>query len=159
MRELKEMHQQIAELEASETERKKVEAALRDSKEKYRAIFEQAAMAITLVDAATGEIVEFNSDGICVLSSITHPEECDAYIDFLRYDERPRHVAAKMIAESWIAFAFLRAQMKPAEHNYLVAMSRFRGSAATRHQQDIDGIDRLIPKIEAHREALCAERS
>jgi hypothetical protein len=96
----------------------------------------------------------FNDDGICVLSSIIDPDECDAYIDFLKYDERPRHVAAKMAAESWIAYVLLRAQMKPYEKAYLVAMAHFRASAATRHQQDIDGIDRLIPKIEAHKAKL-----
>lgn len=99
----------------------------------------------------------FNDDGICILSSITHPDECDAYIDFLQYDERPRHVAAKMIADTYVAYAE-QLILRPSEGLvYLVAMKRFRDSAATRHQQDIDGIDRLIPKIEAHKARLEAQ--
>jgi PAS domain S-box-containing protein len=42
------------------TERKNTEEALRESEERYRAIFEQAADSIVLVDAETGELVEFN---------------------------------------------------------------------------------------------------
>jgi PAS domain-containing protein len=42
------------------TERKKAVDMLRESEERYRAIFEQAADSIVLVDAATGELVEFN---------------------------------------------------------------------------------------------------
>jgi len=42
------------------TERKRAEKVLRDSEERYRAIFEQAADSIVLVDAKTGELMEFN---------------------------------------------------------------------------------------------------
>jgi PAS domain S-box-containing protein len=42
------------------TERKKIEMALRESEQRYRAIFEQAADSIVLIDAETGELVEFN---------------------------------------------------------------------------------------------------
>jgi len=42
------------------TERKQAEEALRDSEEKYRAVFEQAADAIVLVDPDTGGFAEFN---------------------------------------------------------------------------------------------------
>ena len=42
------------------TERKRAENALRDSEERYRALFEQAADSIVLIDAVTGELVEFN---------------------------------------------------------------------------------------------------
>ncbi len=40
--------------------RKKTEKALRDSKERYRAIFEQATSSIVLVEAKTGELIEFS---------------------------------------------------------------------------------------------------
>jgi len=42
------------------TERKKAEEALRDGVERHRAIVEQAADSIVLVDTKTGELVEFN---------------------------------------------------------------------------------------------------
>jgi PAS domain S-box-containing protein len=43
------------------TERKRAAEALRESEEKYRAIFEQAADSIVLVDAETGKFVDFNN--------------------------------------------------------------------------------------------------
>ena len=42
------------------TERKKTEQVLRDSEEKYRAIFEQAVDSIVLIDGETGALLEFN---------------------------------------------------------------------------------------------------
>ncbi len=42
------------------TERKQVEEALREAEERYRAIFEQAADSVVLIDAETGAFVEFN---------------------------------------------------------------------------------------------------
>ncbi|NIP23132.1 MAG: PAS domain S-box protein [Phycisphaerae bacterium] len=42
------------------TERKKAEEALRESEQRYRAIFEQAANSIVLIDVESGEFVEFN---------------------------------------------------------------------------------------------------
>jgi PAS domain S-box-containing protein len=43
-----------------EEERRRAEGALRESEERYRAIFEQAADSIVLIDAETGALVEFN---------------------------------------------------------------------------------------------------
>ncbi len=40
--------------------RKRMENALRESEERYRTVFEQAADSVVVVDADTGEIVEFN---------------------------------------------------------------------------------------------------
>lgn len=42
------------------TERKQAEEVLRESEERYRAIFEQAVDSISLIDAETAEILEFN---------------------------------------------------------------------------------------------------
>jgi len=58
--ELVELRQRLAEFEEVEAERKRVEEALRESEERYRSIFEQAADSIVLVDAETGALVEFN---------------------------------------------------------------------------------------------------
>jgi len=43
------------------TERKITENKLKDSEEKYRSVFEQAADSIILIDIQTGDIVDFNS--------------------------------------------------------------------------------------------------
>ena len=42
------------------TARKRAEESLRESQERYRAIFEQAADSIVLIDAETGDLMEFN---------------------------------------------------------------------------------------------------
>ncbi len=55
------------------TERKQAEEALRASEEKYRGIFEQAVDSIVLMDAETGEMVEFN-DSACENLGYTHEE-------------------------------------------------------------------------------------
>ena len=47
-------------ISADITDYKRAEEKLRESEELYRALFEQAADSILLVDAETGEIVEFN---------------------------------------------------------------------------------------------------
>jgi PAS domain-containing protein len=43
------------------TESKRAEEALRESEERYHAIFEQAADAVVIFDAETKEMVEFNN--------------------------------------------------------------------------------------------------
>ena len=96
----------------------------------------------------------FDENGICVLESLTSVDECEAYIDFLKYDERPRHQAAKMIAENFIAWAFHRSRIAPDAEAYLEAKARLYDSAATRHQQDIDAIAKRLLEIEAHKAKL-----
>jgi len=55
-----ELEQRVKELEKEAAERKLAEEALRDSEERYHAIFEQAADSIVLIDGETGALVEFN---------------------------------------------------------------------------------------------------
>jgi len=47
-------------LKAENKERQRVVKALRESEERYRALFEQAADSIVLIDSETGALVEFN---------------------------------------------------------------------------------------------------
>jgi len=78
------------------TERKKMEGVLRRSEERYRGIFEHAADSIVLVDADTGELVEFNDKAwenlgytreefkdlkITDLEAVESPEEVMTHID------------------------------------------------------------------------------
>jgi PAS domain S-box-containing protein len=58
--ELVELRQRIAELEASETERKRVEEALQASETRYRRLFESAKDGILILDADTGQITAVN---------------------------------------------------------------------------------------------------
>jgi len=58
--ELVELRQRIAELEASETERKRVEEALQASETRYRRLFESAKDGILILDADTGQIAAVN---------------------------------------------------------------------------------------------------
>jgi PAS domain S-box-containing protein/putative nucleotidyltransferase with HDIG domain len=55
------------------TDRKKAESALKTSEERYRAIFEQAADAVILLDVNTHSIVEFNNR-VCELLGYTREE-------------------------------------------------------------------------------------
>ena len=52
---------QVVHMSREITGRKRMQAALRKSEERHRAIIEQAAESIVLVDAETGELVEFNN--------------------------------------------------------------------------------------------------
>lgn len=58
--ELLESRQRIGELEALETERKRVEEALKDSEVRYRRLFESAKDSILILDANTGKITDAN---------------------------------------------------------------------------------------------------
>ena len=58
-KELAELHQRVAELEAAETERKRAEGDLRESEERYRGIFGMAPTSIILIDK-DGQMIDVN---------------------------------------------------------------------------------------------------
>ncbi|MFH1798137.1 MAG: PAS domain S-box protein [Candidatus Omnitrophota bacterium] len=67
------LRERIKELEQAKEERRITEKLLRESEERYRAIFEQAIDAIVVVDSETGELVEFN-DHACENLGYTREE-------------------------------------------------------------------------------------
>jgi len=76
--ELSELRRRISDLEKSETQSRRNETLLRDSEERYRAIFEQSGDCIYLADSATKKILQanqtcrhslgYNADEITVLT-------------------------------------------------------------------------------------------
>jgi hypothetical protein len=97
--------------------------------------------------------VRFSDDGICILSSITTRDECDAYIRFLS-DERVRHEEA--LVEALRVADFYDRLSRVATSSAVIAplLMPFYDSAAKRHQADLDGIAKRIKEIEAYRETL-----
>ena len=93
--------------------------------------------------------MQFNDDGICVLESITEPDECRAYAHFLGR-EAERHFIGQRDALKWAEW-HEGMDIHLAFHS---AMAAFCRSAARRHQDDLDGIDRRLPEIEAHKAKL-----
>lgn len=75
------------------TDRKKAEKALRESEEKFRAIFEQAAVGVALISTHTGKFIQINrkfcditgysEDALNTLTfqEITHPDDLQADLD------------------------------------------------------------------------------
>lgn len=96
----------LAEFYALAIQRKRAEEALKESEEKYRAVFEQAADAIVVVDRETGALVEFN-DQACENLGYTRQEFQDVKIADLDVFEFPEEVAAhatKVITEGTETF-------------------------------------------------------
>ncbi len=78
--------------------RVEVDAALRESEERFRAVFEQAVDSIVLVDAVTGNILEFN-DSAHINLHYTRKEfhklninQVDANVDFTAFQKHLLHV-------------------------------------------------------------------
>jgi len=97
----------------------------------------------------------FDEDGICVLESLTTDDECQAYVHFLGR-EGERHFIHQRDAQKWAEWHEGITAVRPEFHK---AMGEFYRSAIRRAQDDLDGIERRIPQIEAHREKLCAEKT
>jgi PAS domain S-box-containing protein len=58
--ELAQMRQRMAELEASEAERKRIEQALRESEEKFSKVFSSSGNAICIISLAENKLIEIN---------------------------------------------------------------------------------------------------
>ena len=88
------------------TERKRAEEMLRESEERYRTIFKQAADSIVLIDPKTAELVEFNDKAFENLG-YTHEEFAKLNISNLEAIESPEEVlkhARKVIKEGADSF-------------------------------------------------------
>jgi PAS domain S-box-containing protein len=72
-KELTLLRRQIVDLKRSDTERKRVEKALRDSETRYRRLFESAQDGILILEADTGKIIDVNPFLIEMLG-YTHKE-------------------------------------------------------------------------------------
>jgi len=94
----------------------------------------------------------FDENGICVLESITSPDECDAYVEFLRQEEARHHNAYEDALISIDSCEFIaNAGGHPLYHK---AVAAFYDSAATRHQADLKAITKRLKQIAAHKAKL-----
>src|SRR5262249_1613381 len=78
------------------TERKRAEAALRRSEQRFRMIFEQAAVGVALVENETGRFLRINRKYCDLLGysteemtgrtfqEITHPDDRQAHLDYMQ---------------------------------------------------------------------------
>jgi len=73
IQELEDLRRRIAELEKSETERKQVDEALRESEEKFRTIFDGASDGMLIADAITKKFLQGNN-AICSMLGYTNEE-------------------------------------------------------------------------------------
>ena len=91
---------------ADVTDRKQAEQALRESEQKFRAVFEQAPDSILLIDAETGDIIDFN-DRACENLGYTREEFAKLKICDFEALESADEVAAHMqqgLAAGQLAF-------------------------------------------------------
>jgi len=75
------------------TQAKKAEAALRESEERFRAIFDQAAVGVALIDSSTGRFLKINQKFCSILGltpaqtaattfmAITHPDDLQSCLE------------------------------------------------------------------------------
>lgn len=82
----------VEQLQREVVERRETEKLLRESEERYRAIFEQAADSIVLFDAETGEMVEFN-DKTCQTLGYSREEFRKLKIPAFEVSESAKDVA------------------------------------------------------------------
>jgi hypothetical protein len=88
----------------------------------------------------------FDSDGICILESLTTVDECEAYKDFLKL-ELARHRRALNYAQ-----AVMRDKLAVASRH--VAEAQFWESAVSRHEDDMRASRVRLLEIEAHKAKL-----
>jgi PAS domain S-box-containing protein len=93
IKELTELRQQISALEAQEAQRKRAEEALRESEERFRAIFEQAAVGVAQIITSTGQFLRINQRYCDIVGytreemiartfhEITHPDDLPLDLD------------------------------------------------------------------------------
>jgi hypothetical protein len=89
----------------------------------------------------------FDENGICVLESITSPDECEAYKAFL-LAEGKRH------RDELVSVVEYADRLREIDTIYTKAAAEFYDSAAKRHADDLDAIAKRIPEIEAHKAKL-----
>ncbi len=91
----------VVEITMDITERTRAEEALRDSEERYRAVFEQATDSVVLLDAESGALVEFN-DSACRNLGYTRDEFSRltlADIDVIESPEEAAQHLAKVVRQ------------------------------------------------------------
>ena len=89
----------------------------------------------------------FDENGICILSSITSVDECEAYKAFLR-TEKARHEHERDAAMDYAR------RLAEVDTVYTRAAADFYLSAHRRHAQDARAIPKRIKAIEAHKARL-----
>ena len=141
------------------TERKRIEAKLSESEERYRALFEQSSEPIWLVDVQTGAFADFNTAAHASLG-YTREEFARLPIADLEAEETPQEIALhieKVLAEGYDVFETTHRTKRGELRHILASVNKVTSGGITYLQstmRDITERKKVEEKLNATRKEL-----